>query len=103
MDKHTPGPWYVVGLPWDNGGCVVANADDPHCGELICTTDDRAWYDHTDEDEERWRADARLIAAAPDLLAACEAALLWLEAWSEGDESAEILRSAIAKAKGEKA
>lgn len=49
-------------------------------------------------------ANARLIAAAPDLLAACKAALKWIEA----DESThgrpfgegKVLRAAIAKAEG---
>lgn len=41
--------------------------------------------------------DARLFAAAPDLLAACEWALPYVERLRDG----RILRDAIAKAKGE--
>lgn len=45
-------------------------------------------------------ADARLIAAAPELLEACEAALGLADAMSEGDLY-DQLKAAIAKAKGE--
>lgn len=54
-------------------------------------------------------ADARLIASAPDLLAACEAALLLMptgeytpnqEAKQESLRVRSMLRAAIAKAKG---
>jgi hypothetical protein len=51
------------------------------------------------------RANARLIAAAPDLLAACKAALVVLmaDSDSEEDNAEEIasLKAAIARAEGE--
>ncbi len=43
-------------------------------------------------------ADARLIAAAPDLLAACKRA--WLDCMANGDHAAADLGAAIAKAEG---
>ena len=53
------------------------------------------------------QANARLIAAAPDLLAAAEGALQWLRDLLEEEnpdsfeEACEPLRHAIAKARGE--
>jgi hypothetical protein len=45
-----------------------------------------------------------LFAASKDLLAACEAALKWATYWDTNEQAkrdAEIIRAAIAKAKGE--
>lgn len=93
---HTEGPWAII---------------DPHAAEpriggwlrpnefgLVATV-----ANETDGAAER-QANARLIAAAPDLLEACEAALWELtfdapDAWE--DEATRILRRAIEKAKGE--
>ena len=109
--KHTPGPWeyvkttvqetgqrerinrIVIGTPRNkNGGrFVAAEIIGPWCGE-----------------EERHEADARLISAAPDLLAALEKTLkIVIRCGTEtgpGDTTAlaiESARAAIAKAKGE--
>ena len=80
--KHTPAPW--VTIPefnrWDweprrNGGCVTIGGRDYH--GMTCD-------------------DARLIAAAPDLLAALEAILRCDCRFTQDDA-----RAAIAKAKGE--
>ena len=56
MSKHTPGPWQVVGSP--HYLPEVWTADDQ-----ICIAD------------RIYNGNANLIAAAPDLLAACKAAL----------------------------
>lgn len=57
MSKHTPGPWEVQNMTVFNRGCMfVANCDG--LGDV-----DRM---------EMSRANARLIAAAPDLLAALQ-------------------------------
>lgn len=63
MSKHTPGPWRVIqsGMHWNNPGQInwnIAWSDD---GELVT----ELVYEE---------ADARLIAAAPELLEACKAA-----------------------------
>lgn len=85
MSAHTPGPWH------DDGYRIYAPSDhiDKRNGRVIVE------YKHTADFN---MADARLIAAAPDLLAACELALGAFERndaidWSE-------LEYAIAKAEG---
>lgn len=66
MNAHTPGPWNV--LPWFAPS-----------GAEITTVQalNRTVADCPGEDETA-KANARLIAAAPDLLAALEACLPWL-------------------------
>jgi hypothetical protein len=87
MSRHTPGPWVVESLVdgYDihapQAGCFIATTSDP---EMV-------WGAVTRKD------DARLIAAAPELLEALEIALDCAgDAWW-----AEKADAAIAKAKGE--
>ncbi|NBW18789.1 MAG: hypothetical protein EBR82_63525 [Caulobacteraceae bacterium] len=96
MSEPTPGPW---GLVWDddvvrirlNGSTVyqVSDVTDPEFpfGRPRCNLDDM-----------------RLIAAAPELLAACKRLLpLWEEAIGWEDDymdMADDARAAIAKAEG---
>lgn len=94
--KHTPGPWEVMfagsskaGQPFkiDEAYVYAPNTQDDTaiCADIIDPV--------TQEISE---ANARLIAAAPDLLEACQLAL-------DSDDKAvrRFLRAAIAKAKGE--
>ena len=46
-------------------------------------------------------ANARLIAAAPELLEACKKAEGWLSGWASAEPYIDVLRAAIAKATGE--
>lgn len=90
MSKHTPGPWRL-----NRRFCF--NVEDQN-GRTIA----RINFDHETYDEAM--ANARLIAAAPDLLAATEAALALLQAdipdnWR--DRVCGQLQTAIAKARGE--
>lgn len=80
---HTPGPWQVH----DNGigGYAVLNA---RADMRVANAD---FGQVADSDN------ARLIAAAPDLLAACEAALLRDDV--ADCELGDMLRAAIAKAR----
>lgn len=112
MSKHTPGPWVILG---DNVGCKT--------GHVAFTTCNPRTIDETKADGESWldmrdrtkterdglakevAANARLIAAAPDLLEALEAIVESVDA-----ETAAIFehlvwaaRAAIAKATGEPA
>lgn len=92
MSKHTPGPWIVkervAGFDILAPESVYAVAEDP--GGDYGVIDDLQ--------------DARLIAAAPDLLEALEgtAALLEQLGFVSGDSlTVDAARVAIAKAKGE--
>ena len=82
--QHTPGPWHVFRDQInDEVGLTVAR-----------------WVQYVDEYKEHAEANARLIAAAPDMLAALvrvEASLTELGAKGEPLKS---IRAAIAKATG---
>lgn len=69
MSKHTPGPWRVV---TEEGRPVVKCANDFY----ITNTVDAAGYE---SDDDTMFANARLIAAAPDLLEALLTALPYVE------------------------
>ena len=61
--KHTPGPWEIGELdPY--GQAIVRNKD------IEIAT---CWHHCVGAIEQEMRANARLIAAAPELLATCEA------------------------------
>ena len=88
MSTHTPGPWFSH--PTDAGKAIVA----PDCS--ICEMS--PW---DDEYQDELEANARLIAAAPDLL---EAAIALQVAaplgQSEWNAAADKLDKAISKATG---
>lgn len=91
--EHTAGPWHV-------------NDTDPSCPQVVGTDDSLVTELPTNGDknfsEALCLADARLIAAAPELLAACEAAKKHLEPdlVEPGRTVFWKLVDAIAKAKG---
>jgi len=81
MSKHTPGPWEI------NEQYIIARSK--RGLRTICQ-----WGSYTDE------PDARLIAAAPDLLKALKV-LVALHGNGPGDSvSMDNARAAIAKAEG---
>jgi len=102
---HTPGPWRT------NGCLVTANGDwgSPVC---TCVSTEDAWGNHkfaAAKSLEGAIANARLIAAAPELLAALEAFNdayeakwgdldVWLDFMAKASGQAKL---AIAKARGE--
>ena len=114
MNKPTPGPWkYLVTHPlsgdaWfviadkDGRGPIMDVGGKDKSGQIA-----EAKYLITDPQEIE--SNARLIAAAPEMLEACEAAFNWLNVYGEhssfqfGSEQKlhDILHAAIAKAKGE--
>ena len=94
--KHTPGPW-AVELPYGEPGVYVTAAPPRGTNPLICRMSGPV---QTAEAV----ANARLIAAAPDLLAALENLRLGVVNWiSRGvsEEDLEAAEAAINKAKGE--
>lgn len=92
--KGTPGPWTVneIGQHWNNKSLTHLEITFGEDGECICDT-------------VYQRADANLMAAAPELLEALQDCVEWLEinAYSGTAEHAAIenARAAIAKALGE--
>lgn len=118
MSKHTPGPWCIWDGPSYVGGgrdlCIgagktwLANMDHRNCENRdchigTCKNSPCAGEPHTSictidtEITEEQEANARLIAAAPELLAACIAASRTMNALGDlGDETYKPLRKAHA-------
>ena len=91
--KHTPGPWH-----WNGGSNVTVGS-----GAIwIARTAGLASQDGSDSEREpnEARANAALIAAAPELAEGCRMALNHLVAWHTGEFALEkaMLRAALAKA-----
>lgn len=91
--QHTPGPWHVgikqaEKIVYDSTGWAVANAT----------------VYHGENDAEQVKANARLIAAAPELLDALQTAAMALIGYTHRNEIIEnaldSARAAIAKATG---
>ena len=108
MSTHTPGPW---GWIEKNGNAFLIQANDDEAKEypgLKCIADDGSAYGEYGRKIEPDSADAKLIAAAPDLLEALEQFVDLgieeesLEAWPELGKALSSARSAIDKAKGKK-
>lgn len=106
--SHTPGPWNLETVPTSVGIChkigpfPISHRERP---TYACVYDDRMSRTPTPE----LLANARLIAAAPDLLAVVQAALNWWEKSSDSSEFArkmsvlgiwDTARSALAKVEG---
>ena len=88
--KHTPGPWAETYLPQHRMRIFAAGGQTTICDVALWTAD----YDEQ-------QANARLIAAAPDLLEALKALLP--EGWGKDDTmdhmpGVRLARLAIAKA-----
>lgn len=95
MSAHTPGPWTVLEHSWSDTSITA-----PSTPNAVCSLDiNHATEESQEADEKLMAANARLIAAAPDLLKACQQALYALK----GREHDQFLREAIAKATGEQA
>jgi hypothetical protein len=122
MSKHTPGPWvalfpearrYYEGVDVTNFEVLTQKTRAQFRAEgldhydrsnedvaNVSIVSNQFWWDMTDDEA---KANARLIAAAPELLEALEKALN--ESGCDGDQCGtewhELARAAIAKAKGE--
>ena len=96
MTKHTPGPW-TMHPRFDDGAEVRAIAPVAWCS--VASTVGSSGDQSIDAAEAR--ANARLIAAAPDLLAALDRLeRLSGSAMGTDDPARVFARAAIAKAKG---
>jgi hypothetical protein len=98
---HTPGPWRTCLLSYQQGGRGQVVAEVPTCFGTIAVRADPVYpCPSKDKLDAEGQANARLIAAAPDMLAACESALERIDGMNEAMHIVDELRSAIAKAKG---
>ena len=90
---HTPGPWCVRDLP--TGQRYIGPSNDGGAPSVALV------LSRVNVPDERFAADARLVAAAPELLAALQA----LVDFHPGTKNrwTDQARLAIAKATGEKA
>lgn len=93
MSKHTPGPWFIFG----NGHCVGGPAIAPlgesqTAGIAMCSMSKR----HTDE----CVANAKLIAAAPELLRVLREALDFIQLNHDDTGIETEINSAIRMAEG---
>lgn len=104
MSKHTPGVWRLAP---ESENLVEAVIDDSTTLiASVCDIDDFSCLDpETDEEEAElvaeFAANALLIAASPDLLAACQAALAHDRRFPGPAEVTRRLVDAITKATGE--
>lgn len=93
LNAHAPGPWYVRGCDGNPGyamGRHIYAPNEGNTGTVALVSGSLA--------------NARLISAAPDLLAALERLEAGIRLWiSRGvsDEDMAAARAAIAKARGE--
>lgn len=85
MTKHTPGPW--VAEPGGGRGAWIMGANREWTALACGDTDESA------------NANARLIAAAPELLEALKVAQIWLDL--DGRYDMRGINAAIEKATGE--
>lgn len=93
---HTPGPW------------TITRESDTHPLAIQTAEGTVAYVRHMGRPDPEWQANARLIAAAPELLAALESMVDMFERHIDGrpgpDDAAarwDDARAAIAKARGE--
>lgn len=89
---HTPGPWTYQYSPYTSQDGKEIPAFEVNGVEKVCDTNE-------DRPSEEQEANARLIAAAPELLAAAKKVV---RRWKKGDlaEAVRELNAAISTAKG---
>lgn len=97
MSKHTQGPWKVDGKT----ELCITDVDD--LSRFIGSASIMGSNDNYKEVYEEAKANARLMAAAPDLLDALQnMTLMYCDGFDYEDDDVVIkARAAIAKAKGE--
>ena len=99
MTQHTPGPWEVWNHDNDPRHVYVGPVKGGLCVAAVVSCNAHGVY--TPETEARGRADAQLVAAAPDLLEFAKAVVRY--AGSAGDDYlADKARDVINRATGDK-
>jgi hypothetical protein len=98
--KHTPGPWKVETKKseWECNRGIPIYKNFVQIARVIL-------FDSKTVCPEESQANARLIAAAPELLEACKEALEHFDKYTKGIviDAKDSLRMAIAKAEGKNA
>lgn len=101
--QHTPGPWTYEGDHTHRQynirmlGHLIGVKDE---AKHICTVNNLPPHVLANRDPSTAEANARLIAAAPDLLAALIELQQMVEAGESNEGTHEVVRAAIAKAGG---
>ena len=107
MSEHTPGPWSASNRSWCDTYIIAPTFDHAIC----CLDINHATEESQEADEAQMAANARLISAAPDLLAAVLAYVEHFERhritnthgardFDFTGQIASMARAAIAKATG---
>lgn len=101
--KHTPGPWFL-GMREGHNGCMIYDRSgmDQFTDRTIAQV--YGLYSNQPvekQPDEEYLANARLIAAAPELLEALQYALHVRGTTEDGPHVVAIIEAAIAKATGE--
>lgn len=94
--KHTPGPWKVWHGGGPNDGYFTIGSDMEHRGGIVAE-----YTVPAPRPDGEVQANARLIAAAPDLLAACQGLLSPTCTIYGRDVDLRAIAEAVAKATGE--
>lgn len=92
-DRITPGPWFVT------EDCDIAAGTPDHCTLVATLCDEPLDICRQNDWLDEMQADAHLIAAAPDMLAALHAVLADANIYSK-EEVLDQVDAAIRKAEG---
>ena len=97
MSKHTEGPWFVTySNTLEYGECIGVGINTEPSETPICIVSKTENVNPIDKEN------ARLIAAAPELLEALDGLMFWLNSGAAPSINAiKNAKQAIAKAKGE--
>lgn len=87
MSEHTPGPWSIIPYDDSDGATIISEPIDGHI--------------HVIAELPRSRGNAKLISAAPALLAACEAVYNMSDVSGISGPAFAQVMNAIQKARGE--
>jgi hypothetical protein len=103
MSRHTPGPYTIEDVNSDHLHDICLAYDVPKAGHPVLVA--TVFYDEDGAGPitlAQATANARLFAAAPDLLLACETVLKsWFDSKGEAyGEDMRLVEAAIRKAKG---
>lgn len=99
MSKHTPGPWWFAQHD-EFGRYDVGNGDAPMFRTIAPADSGPGEWSITDYRHDHQEANARLVAAAPEILEALKGLVSAVEAEGDAERMTERARAAISKAEG---